>query len=197
MSERTQILEGFGSNNTINDVEYYTLIRDTARYIYSVLADHCGPYASDALVIQENPSNMKDKHYAIFTKDGINIVRSIEFISPIQKHIQYLVEYIGLRVESLSHDGTTTSMMLFTKLLEYYFDKIITNEKTKNKAFRNNLKTEILKNIEDLKLILNENIITVEKLASDFDISYKEALRFVAHNQAMISSKGDVELRSE
>lgn len=194
MVERVSITANHGATNTINNIQYYTLIRDTCSQIYNILASHCGPYATDALIITDNDRNLKDRHYAIFTKDGINIVKSIEFISPIQRHIQSLIAYIGERVDSLSHDGTTTSMMLFTKLVELYMNDIIKCEKNKTPIDRRHLKTQLLKILSDLVSYFEKDVITINRFSEDFKISKQDALRFIAYHQAMLSSKGDREL---
>lgn len=194
MYDRIGINDGVGATNTINDLEYYTLIWETCAKIYNLLVDHCGPHATDALVFTDNPNNLKDKHYAIFTKDGINIVRSIEFISPIQKHIQSLIAYIGERVDSLAHDGTTTSMMLFTKLVEVYFDKIIKAVENGEIINRRQMKQDIQQRLTSLMQEFETQVITLERFIKDFEFSEKEAIRFIAYHQAMLASKGDVEL---
>lgn len=194
MLDRVGINAGNGMRNTIDDIEYYKLVRDTCAMIYTLLAEHCGPYATDALIITDNPNSLKDKHYAIFTKDGINIVRSIEFVSPIQKHIQSLIAYIGERVDSLSHDGTTTSMMLFTMMVGSYFEALITDIELGNKPNRRQLRDDFIYQLNELTGRLEQQVVTVDKLAEYLKISKLEATRFVAYHQAMLSSKGDVEL---
>lgn len=194
MSDRVSITDGNGATNSVNDIEYYTYIRDTCVQIYNILVAHCGPLATDALIITNNPNNMKDRHYAIFTKDGINIVKSIEFTSPIQQHIQSLIVYIGERVDSLSHDGTTTSMMLFTKLVQLYFDEIIKDAQAETVTDRRAMRSDLQTCLKELLGYLNEDVITIDRFAEDFNVSKMEALSFIARHQAMLSSKGDTEL---
>ena len=177
--------------NILSDVPYYDHVRDTCDQIYDILVDHCGPYATDALIIQENDSrNLKDPYYDIFTKDGIGIVRAIEFSSPIQKHIQYLIAYIGSRVDALSHDGTTTAMMFFTGLLKSYYAALIDEPNLDRKA----LVTDFRSALSLLRDTLETSVITIDRLVEDFGISRLQAIRWIAFHQAMIASKGDREL---
>jgi hypothetical protein len=194
MLDRVGITEGYGSTNTINNAEYYRLVRETCVHIYSLLEEHCGPYATDALIITDNPTSIKDRHYAVFTKDGINIVKSIEYTSPIQRHIQSLIVYIGERVDALSHDGTTTSMMLFTKLVELYMDRIMAAEHDGRTIHRRGMRDALAEELTNLSTAFEKCIITVADFAADFNMSTREATRFVAYHQAMLSSKGDIEL---
>ena len=181
--------------NTLSGTAFYTHIIETCQQIYNLLSDHCGPYATDAMIIADTDGrNLKDPHYAIFTKDGINIVRSIQFASPIQRNIQSLVTYIGTRVDSLSHDGTTTSMMFFNSLVTAYFKRILAilenNQLPNYRTFRH----EISVIMKLLKEGFENSVITVEDLAKDMGWTSLEALRFVAFHQAMLSSKKDLEM---
>jgi len=181
--------------NTLSGTEFYTHVISTCQQIYDVLVAHCGPHATDALIIQPNDGrNLKDPIYAIFTKDGINIVRSIEFVSPIQKHIQNLVAYVGSRVDAKSHDGTTTAMLFFTSLvMEYYTninDCLVAGQLPDYRLMKKELHTTFQLLIDGLE----EAVVTVDSFAKDKQLTRKEAVRYVAYHQAMLSSKGDTEL---
>jgi len=181
--------------NTLHGSAFYASVIQTCEQIYEILADHCGPHASDAMIIQNNEAtSLKDRFYTIFTRDGINIVKSIHFISPIQTHVQDLVAYIGSRVESLSHDGTTTAMMFFTGITAAFFKRFKSSvEKGKLPDYR--LIKELKEILIDLSLILESQfVVTVEKYAELCDITEREAIRRIAHSQAMLSSKCDTEL---
>ena len=181
--------------NTLSGYDLYTQIIETCKQIHSVLVDHCGPYATDALVIQDTDGrNLKDSHYAIFTKDGINIVRAIQFVSPIQKHIQNLVVYVGSRVDSRSHDGTTTAMLLFTALVILYFTKL--NETLISSKVPNyrQLRSEFLETLKILSDGFEQSVVNIDRFSTDMGISRTDAIRYIAYHQAMLSSKGDREL---
>ena len=182
--------------NTIDAHGFHTCVTDTCRLIVEVLSDHCGPHATDSLIIQDNTgTNLKDPHYAIFTKDGINIVKAIEFVSPIQKHIQNLIAYIGSRVEELSHDGTTTAMMFFSLLVLNYFELVNRALENDELPDRKKLKVDLVQVIKTISEGLeSEMVTTTELLATQYDIPHQDTIRYVAFQQAMLSSKGDREL---
>lgn len=192
--DRTDLKDFFGATNTVSGADFFAQVVDTCAQIYAILMDHCGPLATDALIIQDNAGrNLKDRHYAIFTKDGINIVRSIEFHNPIQQHIQNLVAYIGTRVDDLSHDGTTTSMMFFTHLLEECFRHRVINDSAPERRLMGDGMRHTLRLLSGH---IDDAVITVDRLKTDFKISHLDAIRYIAYHQAMISSKGDRELTS-
>ena len=184
-----------GATNTITGDDFYNTVADTCAQITDVLEDHCGPYATAALIIKDNTgSSLKDQHYAIFTNDGINIVRSIEFVSPVQKHVRDMIAYIGSRVDALSHDGTTTAMLFFTLLVENYFTMFIEDGK-KGALSKKKLSQDILTVINKVASEFeSEMVLTVSKLVESKGITHLEAIRFIAYHQSMISSKGDKEL---
>jgi hypothetical protein len=181
--------------NTLSGTAFYAHIIETCQQIYDLLSDHCGPHATDAMIIADTDGrNLKDPHYAIFTKDGINIVRSIQFASPIQRNIQNLVTYIGTRVDSLSHDGTTTAMMFFNALVVAHFKRISTILENNQLPNYRKLRYEVGQIMGMFKKNFEHSVVTVEDLAKDMGWTPLEALRFVAFHQAMLSSKKDREM---
>lgn len=181
--------------NTLSGSAFYTHVIDTCQQIRNILVDHCGPHATDALIIKDNDGrNLKDPTYAIFTKDGINIIQSIEFVSPIQKHIQNLVVYVGSRVDAKSHDGTTTAMLFFVSLVIHYFTQLNKDLIEGKLSNYRQLRKELLSTFHTLTDGLEKSVVTVDSFAADKSISRKEAIRYVAYHQAMLSSKGDTEL---
>jgi hypothetical protein len=195
LSDYQTINGNHGVTNTLNNAAFYTQVIETCRQINGILVDHCGPYASDALIIQNNDGrNLKDPHYAIFTKDGINIVRSIEFVSPIQKHIQGLVAYVGSRVDSLSHDGTTTAMLFFTALVIHYITRLAESLSANVPPEPQRLRREVAAVLQLITDGIEAQVVTVERLAADHGLTREAAVRYIAHHQAILSSKGDREL---
>ena len=198
MSESNDLLHinaDSGATNTIHGVDFYNSMIATCDLIFSILDDHCGPHATDALLIQDNAaSSLKDRYYAIFTRDGITIVKSIKFSRPIQTQIQELVAYIGSRVESLSHDGTTSAMMFFTALASKYFNLIrqaLYDETSQHYRLVEDLK----RTLSELCTALEERaMLTIEKYAELANTTEQEAVRRIAFSQSMLSSKGDKEL---
>jgi len=180
-----------GITNSISNNDLYTVILNTVSEIKKILLDHCGPFATNAMIIFEQGMGRGNPN--IFTKDGINILDSMEFVSPVQAYIKNLISHIGSRVDSVAHDGTTTSMLIACNIIEYIITtRLMTQYKEKRHVI--NTAKGIITELEDIKKQLNENKITVDELAEFLEISREEAVSKLAFTQAMISSKNDVEL---
>ena len=171
-----------GATNVVRGDDFRNIVIRTCRDIYDRLVEHCGPMATNALLIEENGGRAIDQYTNVFTKDGISIVEAIEFISPIQTHIKRMIAYVGRRVDNMSHDGTTTAMMMFAGMLADYLESDDADCKAMIFAFRN------------ISAIIADNTITVDELSEGYKISLADAKQFVAWHQAMVSSKGDTEL---
>lgn len=174
-----------GAMNVMSDKDLKDAIVMTCNTIYDTLKQHCGPTATSALIIQPSSGRYTHDFNNIFTKDGINIVDSIEFISPIQTHIKNMIAFVGRRVDAVSHDGTTTSMMLFTDMIR----NILEHHSRGIHTVR-----EIEQLFDDIGEMFIENRVTVDDLVDKFGVTKREAIAWVAYHQAMISSKGNKEL---
>lgn len=100
-----------------NIIEHDVIRRDMARVtdaIFDKLKDHYGPYSSFAGLDANKP--LED---TVFTKDGANIIKSIEFASPLEDWVRRAVSYIGTNMEKAAGDGTTSSMMFACGMLKH------------------------------------------------------------------------------
>lgn len=97
-----------GMSNRLEKGEMQRIMVETLSDLADVLKDHCGPYGKYAAITSPvNPSAEP-----IFTKDGINIVRSIDYVSQVQQFIRHTLMYMGSRIESTAGDGTTSAMII-------------------------------------------------------------------------------------
>lgn len=103
-----------GVTNMIEDADIKGIMLETFDTINQVLSEHSGPFGKFAVIT--DPMNPMAE--PIFTKDGINIVRKMEFISPMQEFVKRAVAYIGERIEAAAGDGTTSSMIIATTVLK-------------------------------------------------------------------------------
>lgn len=87
--------------------------------IFNTLKKHYGPLSEFAALDCRDPL-AKTK----FTKDGINIVRAIEFTSPQEDWIRKTVAFIGERVEASVGDGTTSAMMFTCAMMKHMMETI-------------------------------------------------------------------------
>ena len=114
-SDRKMILNS--NQGVTNIIESDVIHKDMAAVtdkLFSILKSHYGPYSKFAGVDPNQP--LED---TIFTKDGANIVKSIEFASTLEDIVRKAVFYIGTNVEKSSGDGTTSSMMFMCSMLKH------------------------------------------------------------------------------
>ena len=189
--ERIDINASAGATNIIDGDEFFSIVEKTCTDIFDVLKDHCGPGAGDALLIRDNSARSIERYSNIFTKDGIDIVNAVEYVSPIQVHVKDLIAYVGSRVDSVSHDGTTTAMMVFTAAIINAL-QVKSTLTTDVKEFANGL----VQSLKKVDAIIRKNTITKDDLSNKLNMSVKEAKSYIAYQQSMISSKGDEELSS-
>lgn len=172
----------YGTTNNIEHEDSSKILSETLFYIADILKDHCGPYGKFALI--NNDANSEP----IFTKDGINIVKSIDFASPIQTFIKNQMVYIGSRIESKIGDGTTSSMIIFASALGKFIKRV--SESGKRYSYNEILEASkiFLRNIE-------KAYETVPISLNDFSEEDRiKAIKFIARNQALTSSHGDEEI---
>ena len=102
-----------GLSNIIEGDNIDNIMNNTFVKIANVLSDHCGPYGMFAMIPSED--GLSDPK---FTKDGMNIVRAMEFINPMEREVQDNLLYIAGKVERASGDGTTSSMIIVCEVLK-------------------------------------------------------------------------------
>ena len=95
-----------GISNVIEQKVINTDLRRVSDNIFNVLKHHYGPYSGFAAKDDGQPLNE-----TIFTKDGIGIIRAIQYASPQEEWVRKTIAYIGSRMESSVGDGTTSAMM--------------------------------------------------------------------------------------
>ena len=189
MGTGKQILDSrIGSNNVVYDKLIDDTYINTFDKILDTLSNHCGPYGKFAMIYDINDP-IADP---VFTKDGINIVRAMEFMNPLQRSAHKLAMYIGSRIESSIGDGTTSAMITSITALKYlrevglYKEEGLTHQKFK-KDF-NTFKQLIAESI-------NYKTFTIDKLQELFpDKTRKELVKNIAYHQAYTSSHGNHEL---
>lgn len=103
--------DNVGLTNRVEKQNIDTILTDTFKDIASVLMGHCGPYGQFAMLARTGAQVAEP----VFTKDGIGIVRSMQYASPIQEFIRNTMAYMGSRIETAAGDGTTSSMVLLAK----------------------------------------------------------------------------------
>jgi hypothetical protein len=200
MSEKTNLNRDKNSLNIISGKKFVDFVIDTCVKMKDLLSEHCGPDASDAMIVLFNGNNYREKYNNLFTNDGITIISSIEYANGVQHHISDLLKYIGNRIDDKAKDGTTSTMYIFLSIIEHFFRikrenfkflNIISNDIKSSKEIINELNAFI----DFIESCIEDGAITIDNsefsLVKHFNITKEEAIRFVAYNQAMISSKFD------
>jgi len=175
-------------NNCLKDEELNEVLAETCDFIYQVLSEHCGP-CSEYAFIKDVTQELDD---GTFTKDGINIVRSLSFYTPIQASLKKAIAHIGSCVERAAADGTTSSMMI-----AIYALKEMRNNKTIRRIPTARI-NRIWSYIEQLinKRYKNGNpyVITVKDILCGCGLDEHEAIERIAYSQTYTSSHGDIHL---
>lgn len=176
-----------GVMNMISRDDLRGVMMDTFKQVRELLTDHCGPYGKFAVIV--DPTNPTAE--PVFTKDGINIIRSLEYMSPMQDLVRRMVAYIGGKIESAAGDGTTSSMIMVVSALEYLTNILSTS------SYKYTYQQ--LVDIMDLFIERTEeqyslHVITPDKFAQYHNVDKQVAIRTIAYRQAMSSSHGDTVL---
>ena len=181
--------DNVGLTNRVEKKNIDTIITDTFKDIANVLMDHCGPYGQCAMLARAGAQLAEP----IFTKDGIGIVRAMQYASPIQEFIRNTMAYMGSRIETAAGDGTTSSMVLLANGI------VKLREKLKKIGYRftfDELQTAYQTFVEDMSEYLDHESFHVDKLATDDKFTKKDAIWSVAYSQAWTSTHGNGSLSS-
>lgn len=180
------VADNVGSTNLVDTATYKKLTIECCTTIINLLSNHCGRFSYNSLLIQHDKhADPTSPFKNVFTKDGISIVKTLNFYNPIQNHIKDMIAYVGDRVDRVSYDGTTTSMLMFAMLLRRYcqIDSITHDHVDRLTSL-----------LDMMGEVIELNKVTIPDLIAEFGITQEEATRFVVYTEAMVSSKGDVEL---
>lgn len=177
-------------NNIINKSSAIPVMVETLDELIEILKAHCGPF-SDYAVIVEHENMVAEP---IFTKDGINIVRSIKYEDKLKEFTRRSLEYIGGRVDTSAGDGTTSAMIICASMLKSLLQATegytATYSMTEFNAAYDKLK-ETITEYYDSEFLGIEDYIKEHKVSPE---EAKKIIKNVAYWQAYTSSHGDLEL---
>ncbi len=175
-----------GSTNITGKEKIKTMVFNTFDTITSTLQQHCGPYSAFAITHRIGDQISEP----VFTNDGINIVKTMSFLNPIQDFARRNIAYIGSRVESKVGDGTTTAMILASSFMKYMSDP---NNIPLQEVLSQISYTELVSLYEYTVKAINER---VKKGSFQIGTTDGNLVEKVAYCQAYTSSHGDKELSS-
>ncbi|NCU27195.1 hypothetical protein EOM86_10830, partial [Candidatus Nomurabacteria bacterium] len=102
---------GIGLNNIIPPEHMYTDISAAFGRFIDILSHVLGPHSKYVSL------DSGTIYHPIFTKDGIQIMESIESISPVDKIAAAALRAIGSYAEKKTGDGTTSSMIIAAMMI--------------------------------------------------------------------------------
>lgn len=176
-----------GVSNVIEQKVINTDLRRVTDDLFKVLMHHYGPYSGFAALDDNQPLNETN-----FTKDGIGIVRAIEYASPQEEWVRKTIAYIGTKMESSVGDGTTSAMMFTCAMLRHMSEHINELKPLSYTAFRQSFD----RFVELVKERLNEYYVysPIKKNGTDKDKIDQTAVERIVFNQVYTSSHGDTQL---
>lgn len=177
MSEKFNTESCRGNTNMLLGEKFNTAILAICEDISTVLTQYCGPYSGFATLFSQNEVG---KLQAKFTKDGINILQSLEYANPIDNHILSMLKTIGKGMEMIAGDGTTSAVLLCIFMMQRF------RERLGNTTYRS-----FMDGFVEMTGLLEEALSNEMVLAKN---KHKDQIYNLAWQQAMTSSHGDREL---
>lgn len=179
-----------GITNVLESDTIRTDLRRVYDKIFDTLAAHYGPFSKFA-VIMDNNDYFADP---VFTKDGINIVRAIEFVSPMEDWAKKTIAYIGDKIEGAAGDGTTSAMMFSCAMLTAIHNNV--PEEVLNKVSFDELKEAWSYIVDCANKYINEHTYTWQSLMENNKLTRYKAVYQIAYAQSYCSTHGNHELSS-
>lgn len=183
-------------SNVISDKDLNKVLEETCDFIYDILKDHCGPLSEYAYL--KEVTNVNDD--GNFTKDGINIVRSLNFETPIQTSLKSAIAHIGSSVERAAADGTTSSMMLAIYTLKHLRQHQLIRKMPA--SWLTSAWKTIERELERMYHNPSENdpkdlVITLNSIIDQAAIPTTDLIERLAYSQTYTSSHGDISLANK
>lgn len=161
----------------------------------TVLEQSCGIRSSYAMQVKHESLGLTFDP-DVFTRDGISILKFMEFASPMEKYIKNLLTYIGDRIDFVAKDGTTTSMLTAARVIRHYIQAVIDGQPlTAGKTIY-----ERHEEAADFYHRLTESLKTItlyDDILDESKYTEKEAMEIagkVAFMQALSASGGNLQL---
>lgn len=192
---RAIINTNYDTNNIVPIDESTPRIKKTLKSCQTILKRHCGPQSGYAMLVNNMSAGMNFEP-SIFTRDGIRILSSVEFLSPLERYVKEMLTYVGKRVDDAAKDGTTTSMLFSALFLDKVLDHLKDVQNSGLSFFQMNKVIEatfadILHNLEFYTFSIERMNNSDEEVSEEVKVA---TAGIVAYMQALSSSGGNVEL---
>lgn len=179
--------------NVIEAGDIYSVMLDTFLDIVRILSDHCGPYGKFAMITSATNRLAEP----VFTKDGIGIVRALEYMSVMQEYVRTTLAYMGSRIETAAGDGTTSSMIICAQGMYHLLKGLL---ESKHAYSYTELEREYKKFSKKIEEILLKNCYNIDRITASDELNpmteeeKKTCIYRAAYAQAYTSSHGNTEL---
>lgn len=173
-----------GVTNVIEQNVINTDLKRVADNLFQVLKHHYGPYSGFAAIDNGQPLDETQ-----FTKDGIGIIRAIQFVAPQEEWVRKTIAYIGTRMESSVGDGTTSAMMFTCAMLRHMSEHLHEIKPISYHQFTSYW--------DEFRAIVKAKLskkYTFRPTTGDYHDIDPEKVYKIVYNQVYTSSHGDTEL---
>ena len=194
-----------GVTNFVNKEKFYSSIIEALDSFINQLVNVCGPFSRYSLLIRPDTKaveTVKGSEFdnRSFLKDGRYLITYSEYLSPIENYIKSMILYIGAKIDSICHDGTTTSMLFACHMLKQLINITSQFESEGNTLLARSSTFKIeqayKKAFDNIKKELEKEIVSVEYL-EQLGYDKKTAATLLAYVQAQTSSGGDYDVAKE
>ena len=196
MSDLKIINANVGKTNVVSFEDFHENSIKTLKDIVETILPMCGPNAlTDLVITRQSSGNYMGN---IFSNDGIHLLKSISYVSPIQTYIADYIRYIAERVESAAADGTSTAIYLAASLLIALLDEVSRKRKLAigdtNLSATDKVRT-MMNDIQQLdqhaKYFINTLLFSLENMRIDVKSADHELKKTIISKLAYTTSKGN------
>lgn len=182
MSEKISLNRGRFMHNVISGEKLEETLTRVIDNAVEILKDYCGPHSGFVTLFDRTDRGKKN---AKFTKDGINIMRGMQYANPLDDHVQSLLQYIGIGLEKAAGDGTTSAMIICATVVKKLRQCLY--EELEGRVSHQEFSAAYDKMVEKIESELGRLVIVPQETDADF-------IRTVAYHQALTSSHGNEDL---
>ena len=194
MGDLTIINANVGKTNVVSFGEFYTHSTTTLDDIIDMIIPMSGPNALTDLVITRHSAG--DYMANVFSNDGIHLLKSMAYISPIEKYVADYVRYIAERVERAAADGTSTAIYFAAYLIKQLLSEVSAirlENKSDNRDIQkiNNITTLILELSKSANYVFDSLINSLESMRIDIKSAGLDLKKTIISKLAHTTSKGN------
>lgn len=194
MADLKIINANVGKTNVVSFEAFHENSIKTLKDIIETILPMCGPNAlTDLVITRQSSGNYMGN---IFSNDGIHLLKSISYVSPIQTYIADYIRYIAERVESAAADGTSTAIYFAANLLITLLDEVARKRKLNDTLTTSIEKTRVMMNHVQhttnlSKYLINTLLFSLENMKIDVKTADLELKKKIISRLAYTTSKGN------